>query len=127
MEMNTKKQHDDFQTVWEHRKQRWQEQAEKTIPDDDTLLQLSEMARQRALQQAAEVVPLIRRRKHWMPYAAAACVVLGVAAFALNHKHADPKPAAEEVIVEGQAVHFLCNKGCSAQDVMVAVNDVMIK
>ena len=125
--MNTKKQKDDFQTVWVQRKQHWQEQAEETLPDDDTLLRLAEMARQRASQQAAVVVPLTHRRRRWMPYAAAACIFIGVSAIALNHKTSSPLPKAEEVTVEGQTVHFLCNNGCSAQDVIVAVNEVIKK
>lgn len=70
--MNTKRKHDDFQTVWERRKQTWLQQAERTMPDDATMLRLSELARQQASQQATVVVPLIRRRNRWLPYAAAA-------------------------------------------------------
>ena len=125
--MNTKIQKEDFHVVWVRRKQLWQERAKETLPDDDTLLRLSEMARQRASQQAAVVVPMIRRRRRWMPYAAAACLVIGVSAVALNHKTPNPLPETEVVTVEGQTVHFLCNNGCSAQDVIVAVKEVMNK
>lgn len=123
--MDTRRKNDDFKTVWERRKLSWREQAEKTLPDDDTLLHLAEMASQRASQQAAVVVPFTRPRKRWIPYAAAACLLLGITAVALTYKTAPQQPKAEEVTVEGQTVLFLCNSGCSAQDVIVSVNDVI--
>lgn len=123
--MNTRKQHDDFQTVWIRRKQQWQREAEKTLPDDDTLLRLAENARQRVSQQAAVVLPFTPRRKRWIPYAAAACLLVGVAVIALTHNASGPQPLPELVTVEGQTVQFLCNHDCSVQDVMVAINDVI--
>ena len=125
--MNTKKQHDDFQTVWIRRKQQWRRESEKTLPDDDTLLRLAENARQRASQQAAVVLPFTPRRKRWIPYAAAACLLVGVSAIALTHHISSSQPLPEWVTVEDQTVQFLCNHDCSAQDVMVAINDVITK
>ena len=124
--MNTKR-NDDFQTAWERRKQNWQQQAEKTLPDDATLLRLAETARQQAQQQTAVVVPFTRPRKRWIPYAAAACIAVGVTVIGLTRQsQADNVlPVAEEVTVEGQTIHFLCNKGCSAQDVMLSANEVI--
>jgi hypothetical protein len=124
--MNTKR-NDDFQTAWERRKQNWQQQAEKTLPDDATLLRLAETARQQAQQQTAVVVPLTRPRKRWIPYAAAACIAVGVTVIGLTRQsQADNVlPVAEEVTVGGQTIHFLCNKGCSAQDVMLSANEVI--
>ena len=125
--MNTRKQHDDFQTVWIRRKQQWQREVEKTLPDDDTLLRLAEIARQRAPKQAAVVLPFAPHRKRWIPYAAAACLLVGVAAIALTHHTSGPQPLPEWVTVEDQTVQFLCNHDCSVQDVMVAINDVITK
>ena len=121
------KQNDDFQTVWERRKQNWQQQAEKTLPDDATLLRLAETARRQDQQQMAVVVPFTRPRKRWIPYAAAACIAAGVTVIGLIHQSQSENelPVAEEVTVEGQTIHFLCNKGCSAQDVMLSANEVI--
>lgn len=121
------KQNDDFQTVWEHRKQNWQQQAEKTLPDDATLLRLAETARRQAQQQTAVVVPFTRPRKRWIPYAAAACIAAGVTVIGLTHQSQSENelPVAEEVTVEGQTIHFLCNNGCSAQDIMLSASEVI--
>ena len=121
------KQNDDFQTVWEHRKQNWQQQAEKTLPDDATLLRLAETARRQAQQHAAVVVPFTRPRKRWIPYAAAACIAAGVTVIGLTHQSQSENelPVTEEVTVEGQTIHFLCNNGCSAQDILLSANEVI--
>ena len=123
--MNAKR-NDDFQTVWERRKQNWQQQAEKTLPDDATLLRLAETARQQS-QQTAVVVPLTRPRKRWIPYAAAACIAAGLTVVELaNQSQSDNElPVAEEVTVEGQTIHFLCNNGCSVQDILLSANEVI--
>ena len=124
--MNPKRS-DDFQTVWKRRKQNWQQQTEKTLPDDATLLRLAELAQQQAQQQKAVVVPITRRRKRWIPYAAAACIAVGVAAIGLKlqDETANPLPETEEVTVGDQTIHFLCNKGCSAQDVVLSAIEVI--
>lgn len=125
--MSTKQLNDDFQTVWERRKQNWQEQAKKTLPDDAKLLRLAELAQQQAQKQAAVVVPITRRRKRWIPYAAAACIAVGVTIIGLT-RHDQPDnmlPVTKEVTVEGQTIHFLCNNGCSAQEVMLFANEVI--
>ncbi len=124
--MNTKR-NDDFQTAWERRKQNWQQQAEKTLPDDATLLHLVELAQQQAQQHEAVDIPITRRRKHWIPYAAAASLVIGVAAIGLT-RQGQPEnglPVTEEVTVEDQTVHFVCNNGCSVQDIMLMANKVI--
>ena len=123
--MNAKR-NDDFQTVWERRKQNWQQQAEKTLPDDATLLRLAETARQQS-QQTAVVVPLTRPRKRWIPYAAAACIAAGLTVVELAHQSQSENelPVAEEVTVEGQTIHFLCNNGCSVQDILLSANEVI--
>lgn len=127
--MNAQQQRDDFHKVWERRKQDWQEQAKQSLPDDATLLRLSELARQQALRQEAVVVPITRRRARWLPYAAAASLVVGIATFMLT-RESQPEialPVAEEVNVEGQTLHFLCNNGCSVDEVLLAANEVIGK
>ena len=121
------KRYDDFQTVWKRRKQDWQKQAEKTLPDDATLLHLTELAQQQAQQQEAVGISITQRRKRWIPYAAAACIAVGVAAIGLNlhDDTVDPLPETEEVTVGDQTIHFLCNKGCSAQEVMLSAIEVI--
>ena len=123
--MNAKR-NDDFQTVWERRKQNWQQQAEKTLPDDATLLRLAETARQQS-QQTAVVVPLTRPRKRWIPYAAAACIAAGLTVVELAHQSQPDNelPVVEEITVEGQTIHFLCNNGCSVQDILLSANEVI--
>ena len=125
--MNAQQQGDDFQKVWERRKQDWQEQAKQSLPDDNTLLHLSELARQQAQRQEAVVVPLTRRRARWLPYAAAASLVVGIATFMLTREGQSENvlPVAEEVRVEGQTMHFLCNSGCSVDEVLIAANEVI--
>ena len=125
--MNAQQQRDDFQKVWERRKQNWQEQAEQSLPNDATLLHIAELARMQAQQQEAVVVPLTRRRARWLPYAAAASLVVGVATFMLT-REGQPEialPVAEEVSVGGQTMHFLCNSGCSVDEVLIAANEVI--
>ena len=124
--MNSKR-NDDFQTVWERRKQNWQQQAERTLPDDATLLRLAETARHQAQQQAAVVVPFKQPRKRWIPYAAAACIAVGVTIIGLTQQGQPDNmlPVAEEVTVEGQTIHFLCNNGCSAKDILLSANEVI--
>ena len=121
------KRYDDFQTVWKRRKQDWQKQAEKTLPDDVTLLHLAELAQQHAQQHEVVGISINQRRKRWIPYAAAACIAVGVAAIGLNlhDDTVDPLPETEEVTVGDQTIHFLCNKGCSAQEVMLSAIEVI--
>ncbi len=121
------KRHDDFQTIWNRRKQDWQEQAEKTLPDDAALLHLAELAQQQAQQQETVDFPITRRRKRWIPYAAAASLVAGVAVIGLT-RQGQPEnelPVAEEVTVENQTIHFVCNNGCTVQDIMLLANKVI--
>ena len=120
-------QRDDFKTLWEHRKHDWQQQAEKTLPDDATLLRLAERAQQQAPLQPVVAVPFKRSRNRWIPYAAAASLVIGVSIIGLTRKSQPnpPMPRAEVVTVESQTIHFLCNNGCSPQDIMVLASKVI--
>ncbi len=118
-------QHGDFETQWQYRQQ-WKEQAEKSAPNDKTFLQWAEKAQQDPAGLSAIVIP-IHRNKRWIPYAAAASLVIGVIAIGLTHQSQPESglPVAEEVTVESQTIHFICNNGCSAQDIMHLANKVI--
>ena len=115
-------QHDDFKTQWQSRLQ-WKEQAEKWVPDDQTFLRWAEKAQQEPASLEKNGIPL-RRTRRWIPYAAAASIVIGVAIIGLTHTNQsnDGLPVAEEVTVESQSIHFVCKNGCSAQDIMSLAN-----
>ena len=118
-------QRDDFKTQWQSR-MHWKEQAEKWAPDDQAFLRWAEKAQQDPAGLSANLIP-IHRNKRWIPYAAAASLVIGVAAIGLT-RQSQPEsglPVAEEVTVESQTVHFICNNGCSAQDIMLLANKVI--
>ena len=118
-------QHGDFETQWQY-SQQWKEQAEKSAPNDKTFLQWAEKAQQDPAGLSANVIP-IHRNKRWIPYAAAASLVIGVIAIGLTHQSQPESglPVAEEVTVESQTIHFICNNGCSAQDIMHLANKVI--
>jgi hypothetical protein len=123
--MNPSTQRDDFKTQWEHRQQ-WEKQAEKTVPDDKTFLQWAEKAQQDPAGLGAKVIRFHRNRR-WIPYAAAASLIIGVTIFGMTRSSQpnDELPIAEEVTVESQTIHFVCNNGCSAQDIMLMANKVI--
>ena len=118
-------QHDDFKTQWQ-RRQQWEELAKKSVPDDETFLHWAEKAQQDPADWGVNVVPYHRTRR-WIPYAAAASLVIGVTIIGLTRQGQPDNglPVAEEVTVDSQTVHFLCNNGCSAQDVMLLANKVI--
>ena len=118
-------QHDDFKTQWQSRQQ-WKDRAEKAAPADTTFLHWAEKAQQDPAGLEANVIPLHRTRR-WIPYAAAASLFIGVAVFGLT-RQSQPEnglPVAEKVTMESQTVHFICNNGCSAQDIMSLANKVI--
>ena len=124
--VNSDPKRDNFKTQWK-RRQQWQKQIQKSVPDNETLLRWAEKARQTYTQPEVNVVPLpSRRRNRWIPYAAAACVAIGVA-IGLNRqdKMNNTLPVAKEVKVGEQTVRFLCNTGCSAQDIILSANEVI--
>lgn len=123
--LNPSTQCDDFKTQWQCRQQ-WEEQAKKTVPDDETFLRWAEKAQQDPAGWGADVV-LHHRTRRWIPYAAAASLVVGVAAIGLTRQGQPDNglPVAEEVTVESQTIHFMCNNGCSAQDIMHLANKVI--
>ena len=122
--VNPSKQHDDFNAQWQ-RRQQWEQQADKAVPDDKTFMQWAEKAQQVSEGSEVNVVPLSpHRNRQWIPYAAAASVVIGVAIIGLSRYGQSDSglPVAEEVTVESQTIHFMCNNGCSAQDIMSLAN-----
>ena len=125
--MNADNQRDDFKTQWQ-RRQQWQEQAQKSVPDDETFLRWTERAQQNPAGLEMNVITFPNHRRiRWIPYAAAACIAVGVAAISLNrHDETDNSlPETKEVTVGGQTIHFLCNNGCSAQDIILSAKEVI--
>ena len=118
---------DDFKTQWK-RRQQWQEQVKKAMPDDETLLRWTEKARENYDMPEVNIIPFpTHRRNRWIPYAAAACIAIGVATVGLNRQEESNStlPVAKKVKVEGQTVRFLCNNGCSALEVLLSANEVI--
>ena len=123
--LNSRTQHDSFKAQWQSR-QRWEERAEKAVPDDMTFLRWAEKAQQDPAGRGANVVTFHRTRR-WLPYAAAASIAVGVTVIGLTRQSQPDNvlPVAEEVTVESQTIHFICNNGCSAQDIMFLANKVI--
>lgn len=120
-------QRDDFKMQWQ-RRQQWQEQAEKSVPDDEILLRWAEKARQTPADPEVNIIPFPTPRYiRWIPYTAAACIAIGVVAIGLNrqNKTENALPVVKEVEVGGQTVRFLCNNGCSALEVLLSANEVI--
>ena len=118
---------DNFKTQWQ-RCQQWQMEAEQTVPDDETLLRWAEKAQQASAAAGTNLFPVPSpRRAQWIPIAAAASLVIGVTVIGLTWQSRpdDGLPTAEEVTVESQTVRFICNNGCSAQDVVNLANKVI--
>ncbi len=125
--MGSDTQHDDFKTQWQ-RRQQWQEQAEKSVPNDETLLRWVEKAQQTPAAPYVNILPFpTHRNNRWIPYTAAACIAISVVAIGLNrqNKTENALPVAKEVEVGGQTVRFLCNNGCSAQDIILSASEVI--
>lgn len=123
--LNSRTQHDSFKAQWQSR-QRWEERAARTVPDDMTFLRWAEKAQQDPAGRGANVVTF-HRTKRWLPYAAAASIAVGVTVIGLTRQSQPDNvlPVAEEVTVESQTIHFICNNGCSAQDIMFLANKVI--
>jgi hypothetical protein len=125
--MNSSTQHEGFETQWLRRRQ-WEEQVEKSVPDDKTFLRWAEKAQQTPANAEVKVTPFpLRRNKRWIPYAAAASIVIGVGIIGLTRSNQpnDRLPLAKEVTVESQTISFICNNGCSVQDIMLLANKVI--
>lgn len=120
-------QRDNFKTQWQNRQQ-WQEQAEKSVPDDETLLRWAENALQTPARPERNIFPFpTHHYNRWIPYTAAVCIAIGVVAIGLSRQNTSENalPVATEVEVGGQTVRFLCNNGCSAQDIILSASEVI--
>jgi hypothetical protein len=130
IDMKNDKMHLDFQSIWDQRKCAWQEKADSTIPDEATILRMAEIARHHTEASDNPIINLNTRHRHrWIPYAAAALLIIGIVTYGLTREEQPDNmlPVAEEVSVEGQTFHFLCNKGCSANEVLIAASEVINK
>lgn len=130
--MNANQNRDDFQQLWERRKQTWQNKNDMNVPDDTTVLKMAELARQVSAARDENIVPIsLGRRGRWIPYAAAASVLIGVGVIGLTYQSEMPNQPqllkAQKININGQNVRFLCNNGCSAQDILVSANDIIKK
>lgn len=120
-------QRNDFKSQWRNRRQ-WKDQVEKTLPDDVTFLRWAEKAQQNPVGSAVNPILLpFRHNKRWISYVAAASILIGVSIIALTLQRQPDNglPVAKEVTVDSQTIHFVCNNGCSAQDIMLLANKVI--
>lgn len=116
---------DDFELQWQRRQQAMND-AESHAPTDDWMLGLAEHAKEKAT--GNEVQYTRQRRFRWIPYVAAAGLLLAVSIIGMRHqRNAARLPAAEKVDVRGQTIRFLCNSGCSADDVVQSAYGIMIQ
>ncbi len=130
--MKATRKRDDFRQQWERRKQTWQNEKDSSLPNDASILKMAELARlASAVQEENTVHFSIRRRGRWIPYAAAASIAIGIGIIGLTRRSETPNtmqlPKAQKVNVNGQTVRFLCNNGCSAQEVLLSANDIIKK
>lgn len=130
--MNANQNRDDFRHLWERRKQAWQNGNAMNAPDDATVLKMAEHARQASTAPAENIVPIsLGRRGRWIPYVAAASVLIGIGIVRLTYQSKTPNqpqlPEAQQININGQTVRFLCNNGCSAQEVLLSANDIIKK
>jgi hypothetical protein len=91
--------HDDFEIQWQHRQQALNETQDR-VPGDEAILKMARKA-----QKEDEI------KKRWVPYAAAACLFLGVMLYGLRFPNT--------------AVKFLCNSGCSIEEVIISANKIV--
>ena len=104
----------DFDKQWQRRQNALLD-AENSAPSNKTIMAMARRAQYRP-----------HHKLTWIPYAAAASVIIGILFFEWNIQSAKTKiPVAQEVSIEGQTVKFLCNSGCSAQDVIISVNNII--
>ena len=104
----------DFDKLWQRRQNALLD-AENSAPSNETIMAMARRAQYRP-----------HRKLTWIPYAAAASLIIGILFFGWNIQNAKTKiPAAQEVSVEGQTIKFLCNSGCSAQDVVISAKNII--
>ena len=115
----------DFEIQWQRRQQALQD-VQNGAPADAAM---NDMA-QRAFEQVAEseiYKPMPRHHYRWIPYVAAAGLLIGVSLIGLEWYGKTQLPVTQEVSVGGQTIHFLCNTGCSADDIVQSAQNIMIK
>ena len=115
----------DFEIQWQRRQQALQD-AQKGAPADAAM---NDMA-QRAFEQLAESEtnkPKPRHLYRWVPYVAAAGLLIGASLIGLEWYGKTPVPETQEVSIGGQTIHFLCNTGCAADDIIQSAQKIMIK
>ena len=112
---------DDFELQWQLRQQALK-YAESHAPTDEWMLG----AARQAMAVGNETQKMQRYRFRWIPYAAAAGLLIAVSIIGLRHKdNVTQFPVTEKVDVEGQTIRFLCNSGCSANDVVQSVYHII--
>lgn len=104
----------DFDKQWQ-RRQNALHDDESSAPSNETIMAMARRAQFRP-----------HRKLNWIPYAAAASLIIGILFFEWNSQNAKTKiPVAQEVSIGGQTIKFLCNSGCSAQDVIISANNII--
>jgi hypothetical protein len=105
---------DDFEIQWQRRQQALNE-ALDSVPSDEAILDMAKIAQRKN-----------KFKMRWYSYAAAACLLMGVLLYGLRFTKTETNlPVAEEIIVKGEKILFLCNSGCSAQDVILSANKIV--
>lgn len=115
----------DFEMQWRRRQQALQD-AQNNAPVDAAM---NDMA-QRAFEQVVEsetYKPMRRYLYRWAPYVAAAGLLIGVSLIGLEWHGKTQLPVTQEVSIGGRTIHFLCNTGCSADDIVQSAQNIMIK
>ena len=126
IQMDNRKQREDFDTLWNRRKQTWQEHATKAAPDDEAMLRMAETAQHQTSATETPAITITKRRNRWIPYAAAASILIAVAFIGWQRISGGLRNIElEEVSVEGQTIRFLCNSGCSADDVLHSAQNII--
>lgn len=90
--------HNDFEIQWQRRQQALDE-AQNSLPSDESLLKMAKKAQK------------VGVKLRWIPYAAAACLLFGVIIYGLNTPEKEIK--------------FICNSGCSVEDVIMSANRIV--
>ena len=114
---------DDFELQWQRRQQALKN-AKAKMPTDEWMLGVA----RRAMAAGNETKKPQRHRFRWIPYAAVAGLLVTVSIIGLRHKdNVTQLPVTEKVDVEGLTIRFLCNSGCSADDVVQSAYSIMIQ
>ena len=113
----------DFEIQWQRRQQALQD-AQKSAPADAAM---NDMA-QRAFEQVVEsetYKPMRRHLYRWVPYVAAAGLFVGASLIGLEWYGKTQLPVTQEVSIGEQTIHFLCNTGCSADDIVQSAQNII--